>query len=122
MATGGKKDSGTIEMFEEFRPRVRFEPTVIPEGNGQYRVIAGKPIVESGEPEISMPEFLRRVKARGGRLSERYAQQLCDEGRIRARKLVADKEKSQWRILATEVERFAPAMSREETKSAKPER
>ncbi len=59
----------------EFKPTVRFEPVIVPLGNGSFEVKAGKPIIEQGTDEITVKEAAGITG-----LSLRRIQSQCDEG------------------------------------------
>jgi len=84
----------TLPMF------VRYEPVLVPQGNGEFLVKPGRPIVVNGTEEVSTAEFARLTG-----LSQRHITTLCDEGRIVARKR-SPLPKSEWLIRASEVSRF----------------
>ena len=102
MKSGRKNDTHTAEMFDasQFRPRVRFEPTVIPQGNGEFLIKPGKPIVEQATDEIALPKAARELG-----LSIRYMEQLCELGHIQHRRKSA-KKRSHIMIPRTEIIRY----------------
>jgi hypothetical protein len=85
----------------EFKPVVRFEAVVIPQGGGQYLVSPAKPVVEQDTDEIDTAEFARRV----GKISQSYVQQLVAEGVIVGRRM-SPKPTSKFLIKASEVARY----------------
>lgn len=73
----------------------------IPQADGSLLIRPGKPVVTG--PEMSTREF-----ARATGISQRHVETLCEEGRIKARKLTT-KPGSQWRIEREELPRFLTA-------------
>lgn len=87
-------------VVEFKKPTVRFEPVIIPLGNGNFEIKSGKPIVTDAVDEISAPQFAEETG-----LSLRYVNELCDEGTIKSRRK-SQKVKSHYVIPKSELVRF----------------
>lgn len=92
-----------------FAPTVGFKPTLVPLPNGNFEVVAGKPIVTQAGDFIGTQEF---AKLTG--LSQRHVVRLCDEGKIKHRRR-SELRKSEYRIPRSEVERYLNIEETEET-------
>lgn len=79
------------------RPLVHIPSTVIPQGNGTILVIPGRPRVVL---EVTVRDFAKETG-----MSKSYVNLLCDEGKIRFRRLT-QKKGSRKMIPAVELERF----------------
>lgn len=102
-ARGNRAPVATPAPGVEFKPVVRFEPVMVPLGNGKFEVTAGKPIVSQADDEIDTAEF-----AKHARITQSYCQQLCSEGAIVARRM-SGKKRSKFLISLSELTRYIEA-------------
>jgi hypothetical protein len=91
------KNDNQLDLLPDFRVHV---PIVkVPQPGGGVLVVPGKPQILA--PEISTHEF----SAKTG-ISQRHVERLCEEGKIKSRRMVPDNLKSKLLIPVTEVERY----------------
>ena len=84
-----------------FRPVVHVPVLMVPQGNGEFLVKSGKPVVATDE--VGTREF---AKLTG--LSQRHVVTLCDEGRLKCRRKSSLK-KSEYLIPREEAARLLQA-------------
>jgi len=78
--------------------QLRFEPVIVPQGDGSYLVRPGRPVLE--------PEYYTVIKAAEKlQTSEQHVRDLIDEGALGAMN-VGKRKRKYWRITPAELERF----------------